>query len=89
MRRGPRAVPSGTLTFEDKMKENREQPKRNNENWNTATREAKEENVPGRREHFALSKSDDTEKKYSGFTNTELVTTSNFQKKWFTTCIYF
>ena len=32
-------------------------------------------------EHFALSKSDDTEKKYSGFTNTELVTTSNFQKK--------
>ena len=32
MRRGPRAVLSGTPTFEDKMKENREQPKRNNEN---------------------------------------------------------
>ena len=44
-------------------------------------REAKEENVPGRREHFNLSKSDDTEKMKTGFTNKELVTMSNFQKK--------
>lgn len=44
-------------------------------------REAKEENVLGRREHFNLSKSDGTKKMQTGFTNKQLVTTSNFQKK--------